>query len=125
MKESIDQLRLNSLYGKDRRRFKELVDLKAGVVRPQKPPRIPAKILVGMRKKLKKREQKEREEEKSNADHHLVTDLISGKFRPPKDRYEMRNKEKKIERERERGLMLSRSLKARQGQKPKPFKPPK
>lgn len=124
VKDTIDQLRLDSLHGKDRRRFKEYLDLKAGVIKSQKPPRVPAKILVGMRAKAKKREQKAKEEERKNSDHHLVAELISEKTRPPKERYELREKEKNAVKERERGLMLSHALKARQGQKPKPFRPP-
>jgi hypothetical protein len=125
VRDTIDQLRVNSLHGKDRRRLKEYLDLKAGVIKAQKPPRVPAKILVGMRAKAKKRDQKAREDLRRNGDHHLVSELVSDKIRPPKERYELREKEKNALKERERGLMLSHALKARQGQKPKPFRPPK
>lgn len=119
VKFSMDKMKAESLFGKDRRRFLEQMSLSSGASKPQKPPRVPSKILNGMRLKAKKREIKERD----NKEEYVH--FNSEKIRPPRERYEMRGKEKKRVKEHERGLMLSRSLKKRQNQKIKPFKPPK
>ncbi len=120
---SIDDLRANSLVGKQRRRFLEQVAIREGSKRLENAPKVPSKILAGMRKKAKKRETRAREENKAMGgapSSHLLT---SGTIRVQK--YEMRNKEQRKVKDRERGLMLSHALKKRETQKPKPFRPPK
>ena len=120
---SIDGLRSQALVGKQRRRFLEQVAIREGTQKLEKAPRVPAKILSGMRKKAKKREVRSREEVKAMGgagSSHLLT---NGTIRVQK--YEMRGKEARGVKERERGLMLTHGMKKRETQKPRLFKPPK
>lgn len=128
LQQHMDDLTLASLHGKNRRRFLQLRELRDGRAKAEKPPKVPAKILAGMRTKAKERKHRSQQHAASNHDIKLMPTLLrassqQGALHPLlvgsnsnilKDlnqrRYQMRGKEERRLKERERGMMLSRRL---------------
>jgi hypothetical protein len=127
----MDDLQLKHIQGKNRRRYQQLVALRQGELVPEKPPRVPSKILQGMRAKAKKRRQASHDHpasQSSNRDIKMITEgkvlqhplLVGDHFSTPvlrtlnAQRYLPRDKELERQKEHERGMMLSRRLQKRQ-----------